>query len=62
MKIVQNKGYVKWGKRQLQEVRHAVFSPSLKAQPILHVEGNIKISGIDWRGKALRQFEVYILL
>jgi len=31
MTIAQNRGYVKWGKRQLQEVRNAVFSPSLKA-------------------------------
>lgn len=31
MAIAQNRGYVKWGKRQLQEVRNAVFSPSLKA-------------------------------
>jgi len=31
MTSMQNRGYVKWGKRQLQEVRNAVFSPSLKA-------------------------------
>jgi len=31
MTNAQNRGYVKLGKRQLQEVRNAVFSPSLKA-------------------------------
>ena len=31
MKIAQNRGNVKWGKRQSQAMRNAVFSPSLKA-------------------------------
>jgi len=31
MSVARNRGYVKWGKRQLQEVRNPVFSPSLKA-------------------------------
>jgi len=34
MTVEQNRVYVKRRKRQSQEVQIAVFSPSLKAQPI----------------------------